>query len=722
MRSIAVRRVFRSAPTFSSEAKLIPSSRAGRGRGRLASGLKRRCRHNGSASTCKSPKLHVLSFNGIFLYSLPQSVSAPNLANPGPSERTLLLIVPFHPRSPAKVDGEEDCRLAAEAAGAGTWRWNQASDSFGLSSRSLDLLGAPDSMSPYVEFLASIHADDRDDADRVLRHAFAEGAVLECEFRASTTHSVGRWLRMRGRIVSKPGEPLEARGILIDFLRRKTNEELNNRLAAIVSSSDDAIVGKTLDGIVTDWNRGAEIIFGYSAEEIVGKSIALILPPGQEAETGIILERIRRGERVEHFETRRRRKDGEIIDVSVTVSPVWHSSGRLLGASKVARDITSTKRAQNALAAREAHLQSVLDTVPDSMVVIDVQGVIQSFSTTAERLFGYTAGEAMGQNVSVLMPPTDSTQHDGYLARYLKTGERRIIGIGRLVVGKRKDGSTFPMELAVGEMHSGERHFFTGFVRDLTERQQTQQRLHELQAELIHMSRFTALGEMASMLAHELNQPLTAVANYLNGSRRLLDNGQNSNIPMVREAIERAAEQALRAGQIIRRLREFVSRGESERRVENLVRLIEEASALALVGAGETGVKVSFAFDTSVEFVLADKIQVQQVLHNLMRNAVEAMQGASRLALTVSTCRLDAETVRVDVADTGAGIAPEIAKQLFQPFVTTKRQGMGVGLSISRTIVEAHGGRLWTEPNPGGGAIFRLTLKTIDREDPSDGG
>jgi two-component system sensor kinase FixL len=276
------------------------------------------------------------------------------------------------------------------------------------------------------------------------------------------------------------------------------------------------------------------------------------------------------------------------------------------------------------------------------------------------------------------------------------------------------------MELSVGEMRSGERRFFTGFVRDLTERQQTQQRLHDLQAELIHMSRFTALGEMASMLAHELNQPLTAVANYLNGARRLLETGRGDTSSMVREAVERAAEQALRAGQIIRRLREFVSRGESERRVESLAKLIEEASALALVGVKETGIRVSFQFDPRVDYVLADKIQVQQVLHNLMRNAVEAMQEMTRRELAISTFQVDNETVQVAVSDTGAGIAPEIAEQLFQPFVTTKRQGMGVGLSISRTIIEAHGGRLWAEPNPGGGAIFRLTLKAIEVEDIDD--
>src|SRR5215510_7882315 len=214
--------------------------------------------------------------------------------------------------------------------------------------------------------------------------------------------------------------------------------------------------------------------------------------------------------------------------------------------------------------AREAHLQSILDTVPDAMIVIDERGDIRSFSSAAERLFGYTPAEVLGTNVKRLMPSPYRESHDGYIDRYLKTGERRIIGIGRVVVGERKDGSTFPMELAVGEMRSSNQPFFTGFIRDLTERQQTEARLQELQSELVHISRLTAMGEMASTLAHELNQPLSAIANYLKGSRRLLESSADPNRGKIEGAMDRAAEQAQRAGQIIRRLRDFVARGESE--------------------------------------------------------------------------------------------------------------------------------------------------------------
>jgi two-component system, LuxR family, sensor kinase FixL len=369
--------------------------------------------------------------------------------------------------------------------------------------------------------------------------------------------------------------------------------------------------------------------------------------------------------------------------------------------------------------AREAHLESILETVPDAMIVIDERGVIHDFSAAAERTFGYTAQEAVGQNVNILMPSPYRESHDGYLARYLTTGERRIIGIGRVVVGERKDGTTFPMELAVGEMRSNERRFFTGFIRDLTERQDTESRLQELQSELVHISRLTAMGEMASTLAHELNQPLSAIANYLKGVRRLLERQDAAKPAVIADAVDKAAEQALRAGDIVRRLRDFVARGESERRMESIAKLVEEASALALVGAKEQGIRVRTQYDLAVDLVLVDKVQVQQVLLNLMRNAVEAMAGAPRRDLSLSTSVTDGMAA-INVADTGSGVDPDIAAQLFQPFVTSKPHGMGVGLSISRTIVEAHGGRIWTEPNPGGGTIFRFTLPRVSDEDVRD--
>lgn len=391
-----------------------------------------------------------------------------------------------------------------------------------------------------------------------------------------------------------------------------------------------------------------------------------------------------------------------------------------LGAAVLAHALSLSRRRAAAsthdLMAREAHLQSILDTIPDAMVVIDEQGLIQSFSVAAERLFGWTAAEVRGKNVKMLMPEPYRSQHDGYVARYRSTGERRIIGIGRVVVGQRKDGSDFPMELAVGEMRSSDKRYFTGFVRDLTERQETENRLQDLQAEVVHIGRLSALGEMSSALAHELNQPLSAVGNYINGARRLLDAGADP--AAVRDGLDKAAAQTLRAGEIIRRLRDFVQKGETDRRIESLSKLVEEASALALLGVRDADIRVAIRLDPAVDQILADRVQIQQVLLNLIRNSVDAMldrpaQGNPVRRLTIASEAAPDDMVQVSVADTGPGMAQEVLEKLFQPFVTTKPQGMGVGLSICRTIIEAHGGRIWTEPNAPNGTVFRFTLPAV---------
>lgn len=369
-----------------------------------------------------------------------------------------------------------------------------------------------------------------------------------------------------------------------------------------------------------------------------------------------------------------------------------------------------TEADQAALKEREAHLRSILETVPDGTIVIDERGIIQSFSAAAERMFGFTADEVCGRNVSLLMPSPHREHHDEYIQRYLATGERRIIGIGRVVAGQRKDGGTFPIELAVGEVTQGGRRLFTGFVRDITERQATRQRLQELQSELSHVSRVSEMGQMASALAHEINQPLTAASNYLQAARRLDAKQDAASAERLSQALEQAAEQVERASQILRRLRIFIKKGEPEQQPEDIAKLIEEGSAIALVGARERGVSVHLRTAAGLPRVYVDKIQIQQVIVNLMRNAVEAMEQSARRELTVEAVMDGSGTVAVRVIDTGPGLAPEVAARLFQPFVTTKSQGMGVGLSICRSIIEGHGGQLAAEPNPSGGTIFSFSI------------
>lgn len=253
-------------------------------------------------------------------------------------------------------------------------------------------------------------------------------------------------------------------------------------------------------------------------------------------------------------------------------------------------------------------------------------------------------------------------------------------------------------------------------AREVREREQNAATLRERDAELIHMARLSALGEMASSLAHELNQPLSATSNYLNGAARILEAVDGPNVATAREALHRAAEQAVRAGNIIHRMRDFVSRHETVREPLDLGKTIEEASAIAFVGAKERGLRVTYSIDPSCSQVVADRVQIQQVLLNLLRNAVDAMEQSPRRELTVSTAPAG-DFVVVTIADTGTGIDPQIAPRLFQPFATTKAAGVGIGLSISRRIVEAHGGKIWVETRQEGGSTFKFSLPREARPD-----
>ncbi len=300
--------------------------------------------------------------------------------------------------------------------------------------------------------------------------------------------------------------------------------------------------------------------------------------------------------------------------------------------------------------------------------------------------------------------------------RYRLTGERQITESGRVAVAQRKDGSTFPMEVHLGEMESGGERFFTAFIRDLTDRQYTEKRMQELQTELAYMSRLTAMGEMGSTLAHEVNQPLTAITGYLKGCGMILDRMEGEHVPMLRHGIEGAVEEALRAGEVIRQLRTFVARGETDQEVEDLRKLIEEASALALAGAKDKGIKVDFDLPHESPKVLVSRVQIQQVLLNLVRNAMEAMQNERDLTIKAELAD-EGATVRLSVQDTGTGLAPSVQEKLFTPFTTTKQTGMGVGLSICRTIIEAHGGKIWADSTPGEGTAFHFTLKAVKEEE-----
>ena len=373
---------------------------------------------------------------------------------------------------------------------------------------------------------------------------------------------------------------------------------------------------------------------------------------------------------------------------------------------------------QDETGARDAieRLRAVADTVPDAMIGMDEHGIMDSFSAQAERMFGWTAAEAIGRNVNLLMPEPHATRHDSYVARYLRTGEARIIGQRRALLGRRKDGTTFPIELSVGEARIGDRRVFIGFIHDVSREQTTERRAADLEAELIHVSRLSAMGQMASTVAHELNQPLGAAEIFAAAALRRLPADATGEIAKAAAAIAQCGEQVRRAGQILKRLREFASRRQSERKPESLRKVMDEAMALALIGVGTDGLEIAIS-DSAPPNVLIDRIQIQQVVVNLIRNAIEAMSGLAAKRLDVTLATTSGGEAQITVADNGPGLDAGVRHDLFTPFVTTKGDGLGIGLSICRTLVEAHGGFIWAETRPEGGAAFSFTLPRAPGED-----
>lgn len=355
-------------------------------------------------------------------------------------------------------------------------------------------------------------------------------------------------------------------------------------------------------------------------------------------------------------------------------------------------------------------LSSILQSVPDAMIVIDDRGIIMAFSRAAETLFGYKSEDVVGENIKCLMTDTDQSHHDQYIRNYLTTGERQIIGIGRIVEARLANGDSIPVELKIGEANIGERKLFTGFIRDITEKQANVHRIGELQAELSNFSRLSAVGTMASAMAHELNQPLTAVANYLEAARDMLDDPSSDDLAMVQEAMAAAAEQSIRAGQIVRRLRDYVSRGELDLRPFPLKEIIDDAVTIAKVGIDGPLARVVLRLDDPDVKVMADRLQLRQVFANLVRNAIEALAETENPQVWIHGRQVGEEII-VEVRDNGPGLSEDLLHSPFEAFQTTKATGMGLGLSICQTIVEAHGSSIQVASEPGTGACFTFTLR-----------
>ncbi len=361
----------------------------------------------------------------------------------------------------------------------------------------------------------------------------------------------------------------------------------------------------------------------------------------------------------------------------------------------------------------EAGFQALLDAAVDAIVVIDCRGHIETFNRSAEKLFGYSAEEIRGSNVSMLMPQPYRREHDGYLARYLETGEARIIGIGREASGQRKDGTVFPMELSVGEFRDSKTVRFVGIVRDITERKETERLIRQQQERLEHVMRLGTLGEMAAGIAHEINQPLTAISTYAQAARRLIDSGLMEDDRLL-EVLEKTGAQAERAGAIIRRIRNLARKRPAQRERHDIARVVDEALRLAEVDARLHDVNLSGTAEPDLPPAWVDAVQIQQVVLNLVRNAMETTPPSTSI-MVETLCRSEEEVI-IRVCDDGPGLDEDLISEIFNPFFTTKTHGTGMGLSISRSIVTSHGGRLEAKNRPDGGATFSVILPTAMNE------
>lgn len=513
------------------------------------------------------------------------------------------------------------------------------------------------------------------------------------------------------RIETSTGESLVIAIVEISSSNRDINAD--KRLALIVESADDVIISKDLDGIVTSWNQGAERLYGYRADEIIGQSIFTIVPVDRVAEERRIIERIRQGERVDQYETVRRRKDGQIVSISLAMLPINDIHSEVIGAAKVGRDVTGQKSADD-------RFRRVVEAAPNAMLMVSGRGEIVLVNVQTEKTFGYSREELIGQSLEMLVPRRYRDTHRMYREQFYANPVARPMGAGRELFGLRKDGSEFPVEIGLTPLFMDDGLYVMSAFVDISERKRAEEQRRVQLAELAHAGRLSAVGETFSELAHEINQPLGATANYIRASLRMMQSGDGSSMAQIKDWIEKAAAQTTRTIEIVQRVRSFVKKGDEVRANVNINDIIKNVIMVpvfeVLASVAYQPIRPQLKLASSLPAVNVDRIQIEQVILNLIRNGVEAMAGVpeARRELTIQTQRV-CDTVMVSISDTGTGMTDEQKSRLFTPFYTTKKSGMGIGLSISKTILEAHAGTISVESIPGKGTTFSFSLPAVPR-------
>jgi two-component system sensor kinase FixL len=463
-------------------------------------------------------------------------------------------------------------------------------------------------------------------------------------------------------------------------------------LAALIEASGDAIAAIDLDGTIVSWSAGAARLYGYTADEAVGRSIGMLNPDGPSASADE-LARLQAGHKGVQSRVVRRTADGRTVEVLHVLAPVRDASGTVTGAVSVDRDLRGGTEREDAAGEGEARWQAVINSAVDAIVTITDRGRIETFNPAAERLFGYSAPEVLGRNVSTLMPAPYRDEHDGYLARYLREGEARIIGIGREVTGQRRDGSTFPLHLSVGELAFGGERKFVGILHDLTERVRMEVQLRE-------QSALARLGEMAAVLAHEIKNPLAGIRGAIQVIGGRLPRG-SAESGITQEIVVRI--DALSA--LMRDLLLFARPPQPRLALVEMAALV--ASTVDLLRQDPALVDVEVAIAGTAPPIQADAELLKIVILNLLINGAHAMQGRGTLSVVVSD---GGHSCLIAVSDQGPGIPPDIREKIFTPFFTTKARGSGLGLPTARQLVDAHGGDIRITCPEAGGTIVTVEL------------
>ena len=489
----------------------------------------------------------------------------------------------------------------------------------------------------------------------------------------------------------------------------RTETELA-RLAAIVEWSDDAIIAKRLDGTIETWNAAAERLYGYTRAEAVGHSIAMLVPPEAFAEFRQIMKKVALGERISTFETVRQRKDGSRVQVALTISPIRDAKSGVIGSSVITRDIAERKRMEGELWQSRMGLRAILDTAVDAIISIDGRGLVQSINPATERIFGYTAAEVIGQNVKILMPAPYHDEHDGYLARYKQTGEKRIIGIGREVQARRKDGTVFAADLAVSEVEPGK--LFTGIIRDISDRKFGEAKLRE-------SDRMASIGTLAAGLGHDMNNVLLPVRARLNALRA---EGQQGKLSATASAdVAEISKSVAYLQQLADGLHFLAMDPDTEEGAQEATDLSAwwSQAGVLISKAVPKHVRVIASFPAGLPKVAIAAHGLTQAVLNLIVNAGEAIPAGRKRRqgrVRVWTEAMQGAThVKLGVTDNGRGMSEEVKCRAFDMFFTTKSRGLGTGLGLTlvRKVADRAGGSVEIESTVGEGTTVAIVLPVV---------